>query len=408
MHPISFVVPTFNRAHLLEESLDSLTREAGPEDEIIVVDDGSADRTRDLLDARSGRIRAIYQPNRGKAAALNAAIGTAGGDYVWIMDDDDLLRPGAVARMLTAIETANVDWAFGRHSRFVATAHGRRDLGTGYWPDLRTGSILRHVLEDFFPHQPGCIVRRDVYRRVGPFNEAVSRGLDYEMLIRIALNARGVAVDEVVFDQRQHDGARGPDHARHQSGERMSVWESWDRRFFTSLFEELPISIYEAMYASPDPELVSRAAHLQRACVSARHGLWHFALVDLVQAASIAGPLTPVEARICSRVLGGKYGLSGLDAHAPDGFAYLCGFSETGSEIVARALRGASWRLKQLDGNARTLATLIAALSIRSPGLVLNLSRFSTAKSAGRALLEEQAELAPAQTGSAWRWSPGD
>ena len=71
---VTIVVPTFNRARMLAECLDSLQRQTQPALEIIVVDDGSTDDTAAVVKGRSGSIRYIHQANAGKSAALNRAL----------------------------------------------------------------------------------------------------------------------------------------------------------------------------------------------------------------------------------------------------------------------------------------------------------------------------------------------
>lgn len=403
MSRIAFVLPTYNRVGLLAETLASLAGQMTADDRLIVIDDGSSDGTADFLAGQPCVSQLIRQANQGKAAALNRGIAASDSRYVWILDDDDLLRPGAVARLVGAIEAGGADWVFGRHDRFRDADGARQSLGTGYWPDLRRGSIARHTLEDFFAHQPGGIVRRAAYARVGPFNEAVSRGLDYEMAIRLALNVRAEAIDDIVFDQRQHEGARGPSHARHGAADRSAVWEDWDRKFFASLLDFLPIALFKAMYRGDDPRAVLRAAHLQRACIAARHGLWRRACDDLATAAGLAGLPGPTERAICGRMLGGKYGLTGFST--PDvieRLAAVAGSGPAGARLVQAMLRGGLWRLRHPGPDRAALARALAGLIRRRPTLLRPTSAPTPA-----APLEECTDVHCPTDLTGWRWTPG-
>jgi glycosyltransferase involved in cell wall biosynthesis len=98
------IVPTFNRARFIGEALDSILGQTRRPDQVIVVNDGSTDGTLSVLDAYSSRIEVVSKPNGGKAAAINTAMPLAGGDCVWIFDDDDVALPDALQRHLEALE----------------------------------------------------------------------------------------------------------------------------------------------------------------------------------------------------------------------------------------------------------------------------------------------------------------
>ncbi|MEL7517411.1 MAG: glycosyltransferase family 2 protein, partial [Pseudomonadota bacterium] len=205
MTRISFIMPTFNRADYIAQSLDAVLAQMSPDDELVVVDDGSFDGTEEAVKPYLGRLRYLRQDNAGKSVALNRAMEVTGGEYVWICDDDDLLRPGVVARMVSEIESAGVDMVFGRYTRFRIEDGARVEMGAGYWPDLGRGSVARHILEDAFVMHNASLVRRAAYDRLGPFDPRMLRSQDYEMFVRLALRATIRFVDTVVFDQRKHE-----------------------------------------------------------------------------------------------------------------------------------------------------------------------------------------------------------
>jgi glycosyltransferase involved in cell wall biosynthesis len=92
---LSVVVPTYNRAPVLARCLDALAAQDPAPDEVVVVDDGSTDGTRAVL-AERGWVRAVHQPNGGRAAAKNAGVAAARGDVVLFIDDDVMATPGLV------------------------------------------------------------------------------------------------------------------------------------------------------------------------------------------------------------------------------------------------------------------------------------------------------------------------
>lgn len=102
---ISVVIPTFNRAKVVPAAIESVLAQTHPAAEIIVVDDGSSDETRQVLASYGDRIRAISQENGGLSAARNMGIRNARSEWVAFLDDDDAYVPG---RLAIAAETIHI------------------------------------------------------------------------------------------------------------------------------------------------------------------------------------------------------------------------------------------------------------------------------------------------------------
>ncbi len=352
MTRISFLMPTFNRAHLIEESIRSVTSQMAADDELILIDDGSDDDTPAVLERVAQGHRIIRQENSGKAVALNRALDEAQGEFIWICDDDDLLREGAVRRMVAAINTPPADMIFARYTRFCEEDGERIDMGTGYWPDLSTGSLARHVLEDSFVMQNATLARRSAYDTVGVFDETLMRSLDYDMAVRLATQVRTRYEDFMAFDQRKHDGARGPASIRHAAAGSDNVWLDYDRRIFEQHRKLIPLSFYQSMFRHPDPRLRKRAALLQRACVMARHDLWLEAVVDFRAASDLAPTVSlgQVERDICRRAVCGKHGIPGvLEDTVIERLSIMRDAGGNSAEIVEMLMRGTLWRLRADD-----------------------------------------------------------
>lgn len=297
------------------------------------------------------------------------------GTFVWICDDDDLLRPGSVDRMVVAIEREGVDLAFGRYTRFHTAAGVRQDMGTGYWPHRSRGSLARHILEDAFVMHNAALVWRTAYGRAGPFDPAMLRSQDYEMFVRLAFQASMTYVDEIVFDQRKHDGVRGPAQAAHRARQSNSMWERYDRLIFAKLREAVPPSYFEGMFEAGYEPIIRRAALLQRGCVMARHGMWAEALDDFEGAGQI-GPaigLQSLERDICRRAVAGKHGFSGmLDKDISLRLRRLRKSCPAGKAIFSWLTRGTLRRLRGADNRARldAIGHLLSPVALMSAILV--------------------------------------
>lgn len=369
---ISFIVPTFNRAHFIVESLYSILAQLSDADEILVIDDGSTDETEAVVRGLPRRVRYVQQDNSGKSAALNRALKMTDGEYIWICDDDDVLRPGAVDLLFNRLAASDAGFVFGRYTRFTQGSDGSRiDLGTGYWPDLRSGSLARHILEDAFPMQNGALVRRTAYEAVGPFDEALPRSIDYDMFVRLAVAVGIDYVDALVFDQRKHDGPRGPQQSLHAAAESMKVWRDCDRRIFDRVDAETSLAVFEALFEGEDALLVRRAGLLQRACIWARHDRWPRALDDLRQAAALDGNrvLHPVEAGICRRILNGKHGFDGaFERECSVAIRDLGRVSHAGRMMCSEMAVGGLWMLRRPDAGRRSAMMRMLLNTLRAAG----------------------------------------
>lgn len=366
---ISFLIPTFNRADYIAEAIRSITQQMGGDDEIIVVDDGSSDATPAVLSDMGDRITAIRQDNAGKSVALNRALDHAGGAYIWICDDDDLLCPDAVATLSALIEESRADFVFGRYSRFAHRKGAKIDLGMAHWPLTEGGSPTRHILEDAFVMHNATLARRSLYDRVGPFDPSMLRAQDYDMFVRCSMRGRAAFTDRTIFEQRKHEGARGPASMLHSFGQSSSVWQEYDARIFRHVYDSVPVAFFEGMFKSSKTTLAARAGLMQRATVMARHGLWAQAIQDWQTASDLADtPLTKVEQDIGRRAMAGKHGFVGaLDTTIVAELRNLERQAPLGAAIVRQLIEGLLWRFRDPEESNRAMAwQLISKLNARS------------------------------------------
>ena len=105
MPRVSVIIPTYNRANMVGDAVQSVLEQSYADWELIVVDDGSQDNTRDVLaDYSDPRIRYIYQENRKLPGARNTGIRAGTGEYVAFLDSDDLFTPGKLERQVAVLD----------------------------------------------------------------------------------------------------------------------------------------------------------------------------------------------------------------------------------------------------------------------------------------------------------------
>lgn len=194
---VSVVIPAFNSAGTIVRAVESVLRQDEPNLEIIVVDDGSTDRTAELLAARyPEQVIVFRQENRGAAAARNRGIAAARGEFVAFLDADDEWEPGKL-RLQTERLEANLgaalcfaDMSHWEHGRKVNRSY-LRERGLG----ACEGRIFDRLLQECFIFTPTVVVRRTVFDTVGHFDESLRICEDYDLWLRIAERFELIFVD---------------------------------------------------------------------------------------------------------------------------------------------------------------------------------------------------------------------
>ena len=311
---VSVIIPTFNRADLLRETIQAVLDQTRPPDEVLIVDDGSEDHTQGVIASFADAVTALSKPNSGKADSLNQAIAATSGTHIWIVDDDDLPRPDALAALtLLMSENKGAELAYGRHVRFEQADHNtpKTYQETGYWDTRPPEYFLIATLEDFFVHQPSMLVARSLYNRAGPFNTDMIASEDYDMLIRLAANGQSVSTDQIIFEQRVHAGVRGQKGHQFAAADRNAKWIDYDQRIFKAAYDRLPLVSYlPTGTGDPLSPASARSALIQRASIMARKKLWDHALQDLqaVAGGKHQSALSDAEWKSLRRALLSKYG----------------------------------------------------------------------------------------------------
>lgn len=190
---IAVVVPTYNRAALLVQTVESVLAQSRPADAVVIVDDGSTDDTRAVVAERFGgvpAVRYVHQENAWLGAARNTGAREAralGADALLFLDSDDLLLPHALAQLEAAL-SARPEAAVAYGGVQVIDADGRvteAEVREGRYE----GDVWKPLLHGNFLRSPGCaLVRREQFERAGPFDEALRSCEDWDLWLRLAEN----------------------------------------------------------------------------------------------------------------------------------------------------------------------------------------------------------------------------
>lgn len=202
---ISAVVAAYNAEEWIGSAIESILGQTCPPDEVVVVDDGSTDRTPEILRTFGGAIRVIRRTNGGCPAAFNTAFRAARCDYVAMCAADDIWEPDKLAWQVETLAVhPQVDVLFGDAMIFGLT-EGR------YAPPPEQGlldsSKLRDALyKENFICAPTIMIRRALFERLGPFVEDFGAD-DYEYWMRcLRAGAKFFYDPRVLVRYRRHEG----------------------------------------------------------------------------------------------------------------------------------------------------------------------------------------------------------
>ncbi len=373
---VSVIVPTYNRAAMLAECLQSLVGQTVAPHQLIVVDDGSQDDTParvEALRAQYGdRLVHLRTENGGKPRALNLALPRVTSEWVWIFDDDDVALPMAIEVRLDALaRMPDARLVLSNHLWGRSGADGRiAPTGAHRWPDVDTRNLRLRLMRSCFTTLSGALVHADCYREAGAFREELVASEDYDMLLRLVRRYPAALVDQPTFIVRRHDSVRGPAGDRYGVHQRELRFLHHDRIVGLGLRETAALGEYlvPARETVAEPALKRRAL-VSRMIVMAGKGLEREMLADArsyaVLAGGSGGAPTPEERRGITQAAQQRYLVLRV-LQNPSAFLAEAGAlraspgGRTALQALARGFAGvARWGLRERRERLRLLGVAV-------------------------------------------------
>jgi len=187
---ISVIIPTYNRAAQLSEAVESVldqdylkNKEQVSRFELLVVDDGSTDNTREIVSSFGDSLSYIYSEHRGVSATRNLGLLQARGEYVAFLDSDDLWKKDKLSIQMNYMKTfphavmCYTEETWIRNGRFVNPRHKHRKY---------SGMVFDKVLPLCLLSLSSALFRRGVFEEIGVFDEDLPACEDYDLGIRLA------------------------------------------------------------------------------------------------------------------------------------------------------------------------------------------------------------------------------
>lgn len=238
MNPlVTVIIPTYNYARFVREAVESALAQTYRPMEIIVVDDGSTDNTREVMQAYAGHpeVRYLYQTNKGLPGARNTGIRAAHGKYLALLDADDIWAPAKLSWQVAFYEehpdaaiVATEAYEF-RDASEIAPAGGVPRANQS--PPSVTEYTLRDLME-FSAFRPSSVMmRKDHCEAVGLFDEQFRYVEDLDMWARMSTQGRIYRLNAPLLGARQHPAVQSMHFAPHVE---------YHRRVLDKLFATLP------------------------------------------------------------------------------------------------------------------------------------------------------------------------
>lgn len=212
---VSIIIPTFNRAELLSKAITSVLRQSCLDLELLIVDDGSTDNTREVVETIARQVAIpviyIYQENQGAPSARNHGLAVAHGEYIAFLDSDDFWLSNHLDICVSTLEND-------RSAGAAFTDHGITNDGKAY---IRTfasvGKNSKELLYRLVTHElvlasDAIVIRRSVFHELGDFIKDLHGAEDWEMWVRIASTFKILYIPQltVIVLQHKHNYSENP------------------------------------------------------------------------------------------------------------------------------------------------------------------------------------------------------
>lgn len=210
---VSVILPTHNRARTLPRAIHSVLNQSYRDLELIIVDDASADDTKQIVRAIDDpRIRYLrHEKNRGAPAARNLGASEARGRFIAFQDSDDDWLTGKLEKQMAALAASGGEDVI--YCAFIRSGNGRRLRIPDSRLRVRDGNLLPQLLHENFVSTQTLLVARERLDEVGGFDETLGRFQDWDLAIRLASVARFRLVDEPLVIVHETPGSISGDIA---------------------------------------------------------------------------------------------------------------------------------------------------------------------------------------------------
>lgn len=198
---VSILMPTYNRASYLNEAIDSVLDQTYRNFELLVVDDGSTDNTREVVDSylSDSRVRYLYKENGGQSSGRNFGFSHSRGEYICFLDSDNKWLPKKLDICISAaLENPDFDIIYGENIAIDSDGNELHKIRMR----RHSGCITAELLKDNFVTINTATLKRGCYDTMGGLDENFLRAPDYEFWLRLSTKYRFLHIPEYMAQYR--------------------------------------------------------------------------------------------------------------------------------------------------------------------------------------------------------------
>lgn len=221
MPRISVVIPNYNHAAYIRETLDHGLRQTFQDWELVVVDDGSTDASLEVLSEYQSCVTVLRSAHKGPAAARNIGIAATDSEYIAFMDADDLCQPQRLEVQIGKLENERLDLVASALS-FI-DAQGRAIPGLWKCPAHASRDYWASLVERNWIGTPSVMLRRSILSSTGVFDEEFTHAEDYDLWLRVGPSHAIGFIEAPLIQCRRHTANTSMDTESHKSFERRAL-----------------------------------------------------------------------------------------------------------------------------------------------------------------------------------------
>lgn len=229
---VSILIPAYNAEEWIADTLRCAIAQTWEPKEIIVVDDGSTDRTLDIArQFESEQLRIVTQKNQGAAAARNTAFSLSRGDYIQYLDADDLIAPVKITKQMETFGAVpdRRTLVSGPWGKFMYRHYRADFVPTPLWCELSPVEwLLRKMQFNVYMPPASWLVSRELAEAAGPWNTALLGDDDGEYFCRILLASNGVRFAPEARAYYRTSGSNSLSYIGHSDRKMIAQWRSME------------------------------------------------------------------------------------------------------------------------------------------------------------------------------------
>lgn len=277
---VSVIIPNYNHGRYLGDAIDSILAQTYTNYEIIVIDDGSTDNSREVAARYGDKINYIYKENAGLSAARNTGIRHSEGEFIALLDADDMYEPGFMKRLVGVLKARRaVDGVYCGYRFFTDEGEPMSQVENRVFAD----DVLYKTFWGANYWVPECVImRRTCFETAGPYDESLRALEDWDVWLRILAKHRVTGITDVLIRHRALPNSMSSDPVK-MSDNRFAVMKNrfgtfekphpeftddigwiYGNAYFTSVIEYMQADQNEKAYQMLEQAVVCNRTMIER------------------------------------------------------------------------------------------------------------------------------------------------